>query len=130
MSMENKLLNEQCDSLEQQLVRKAQSQKQDGPAEEAAVERQPVSAPTIEISEKDHVALLRERQMVLKLLRPESAGIDDALSADSFAALQEINQMRARLDDKETTIEHLQAKVKKLERLSLQLAFPETEQND
>lgn len=72
MSMENKLLNEQCDSLEQQLVRKAQAQKQDGPVEEADSNLQPFGALSIKISEKDHVALLKERQMVLKRLRPES----------------------------------------------------------
>ena len=67
---------------------------------------------------------------MLKLLRPEAPELDDAQSVDPFVAQQKANQMQAKLTDKETAIGHLQAKVKSLERLSLQLAFPENEQND
>ena len=48
--MENKLLNEQCDSLEQQLVKKQQSRPQDWAVEEAVAEMPARSTPPIEVS--------------------------------------------------------------------------------
>ena len=77
LTMENKLINEQCDTLEQQLVRKQQFQQQDEIVENANSDQQPANASVIEISQKDHIALLKERQVLLRLLKPDSQEIDD-----------------------------------------------------